>query len=125
VAVTLVVPARVDGVLVGAASRSHYMDLLEAGVRIKHYRSGLLHAKTVTVDSDLAMIGSANLDMRSFTLNFEVTLFVYDSDEASMLRMLQVSYIEDSDDVFPEDWARRGRLRRLAENAARLLGPLL
>jgi cardiolipin synthase len=118
-------PKRVDGVLVGAAARSHYMDLLEAGVRIKHYRSGLLHAKTITVDSDLAMIGSANLDMRSFTLNFEVTLFVYDSDEASLLRMLQVSYIEDSDDVFKEDWAARPFFKRFLENTVRLMGPLL
>ncbi len=125
VAVTLVLPKRVDGVLVGAAARSHYMDLLEAGVQIKHYRKGLLHAKTVTVDSDLAMIGSTNLDMRSFTLNFEVTLFVYDSDEASILRMLQVAYIQDSDDVFKEDWARRPFMKRLVDNAARLLGPLL
>lgn len=125
VTVTLVLPQRVDGVLVGAAARSHYLDLLEAGVRIKHYRRGLLHAKTMTVDSDLAMIGSTNLDMRSFTLNFEVTLFVYDSDEASLLRMLQTSYIEDSDDVFLEDWAKRPAFKRLGDNLARLLGPLL
>jgi cardiolipin synthase len=77
------------------------------------------------VDSDLAMIGSTNLDMRSFTLNFEVTLFVYDTDEASLLRMLQTSYIEDSDDVFLEHWRRRSFIKRLSDNTARLLGPLL
>ena len=125
VAVTVVMPKRVDGPLTGAAARSHYRDMLEAGVRIKHFRSGLLHAKTVTVDSDMAMIGSANLDMRSFTLNFEVTLFVYDTDEASLLRMLQVSYMEDSDDVFLEEWAARPAWKRLVDNTARLLGPLL
>jgi cardiolipin synthase len=125
VAVTLVLPNHADSVLVGAAARSHYLDLLEAGVHIKHYRKGLLHSKTITVDSDMAMIGSTNLDMRSFTLNFEVTLFVYDSDEASLLRMLQTSYIDDSDDVFLEDWRRRPLIKRITDNTARLLGPLL
>lgn len=125
VTVTLVMPKKLDGIIVGAAARSHYIDLLEAGVRIKHHRTGLLHSKTMTVDSDLAMIGSTNIDMRSFTLNFEVTLFVYDSDEASLLRMLQVGYIEDSDDVYLEDWVKRPLAARVLENSARLLGPLL
>ena len=125
IAVTVVVPARVDGRLIGAASRAHFMDLLEAGVRIMAYRNGLLHAKTVTVDANLAMIGSANVDMRSFMLNFEVTLFVYDSDDASLVRMLQMGYIQDSDEIFAEEWAGRPLWRRMVDNTARLFGPLL
>jgi cardiolipin synthase len=125
VTVTIVLPQRLDHPIVAAASRANFADLLQAGVRIKLFRSGLLHSKTMTVDSDLAMIGSVNLDMRSFTLNFEITLFVYDSDEASMLRMLQVSYIEDSDDVFLEDWVRRPVWKRAFENTMRMFGPLL
>lgn len=125
VAVTLVLPKYVDGILVGAASRASYDELLQAGVKIKLFRSGLLHTKTVTVDSDLAVVGSVNFDMRSFYLNFEVSLFIYDTDEASMLRMLQTSYIEDSDDVFIEDWRARPLWRKLTESCARLLGPLL
>ena len=121
----VVVPARVDGRLIGAASRAHFMDLLEAGVRIMAYRNGLLHAKTVTVDANLAMIGSANVDMRSFMLNFEVTLFVYDSDDASLVRMLQMGYIQDSDEIFAEEWAGRPLWRRMVDNTARLFGPLL
>ena len=123
--VTLVVPKHSDAPTTAAAGRSMYSELLESGVKIKLFRNGLLHAKTVTVDSDVAVIGSANLDSRSFYLNFEVTALVYDPDEASLLRMLQVSYMEESDDLFLEDWIRRPAWRKVSEHTAKLLGPLL
>jgi cardiolipin synthase A/B len=123
--VTLVVPKRSDAPTTAAAGKAHYGELLEAGVKIKLYDRGLLHSKTMTVDSDVAVIGSANLDSRSFWLNFEVTVFVYDPDEASLLRMLQVSYMEDSDDLFMEEWSKRPIASRIGQRAARLLGPLL
>ena len=80
VATKLVVPARNDSPLVAAASRSHYQALLNAGVEIQEFAGGLLHAKTLTIDRDLAIITTANVDRRSFELNFEVSLLVYDSD---------------------------------------------
>jgi cardiolipin synthase len=122
---TIVVPERSDGLIVGAASRAHYSDLLEVGVKILRYRKGLLHAKTVTVDSDIAMIGSSNIDVRSFFLNYEVSAFIYDTDQASVLRMLQVQYMEDSTEIFAEEWRKRPVYKRAAENLARLLTPLL
>ncbi len=125
VRVTVVVPKRIDARLVALASRSHFADLLEAGVRVMEYRAGLLHAKTLTVDRDLGLIGSANMDMRSFWLNFEVSVIIYDGEVASHLRMLQVEYMGDSDEIDPDAWRRRPVWKRLAENAARLLGPLL
>jgi cardiolipin synthase A/B len=125
VAVTLVVPRKSDGVIVGAASRACYPDLLAAGVRVKEYREGLLHAKTMTIDGTVGVIGSANLDMRSFYLNFEVTLFVFDTDQASVLRMLQVEYMEQSSDLFMEQWNERPGWARALDNTARLLSPLL
>lgn len=125
VAVTLVLPKKSDSIVVGAASRAHYAELLDAGVRIKLYRLGLLHAKTMTIDGTVGVIGSANLDMRSFYLNFEVTLFVYDTDQASVLRMLQVEYMSDSDDLFPEQWHTRPAWAKAIDNTARLLSPLL
>jgi cardiolipin synthase A/B len=125
VTVTLVVPRKSDGIIVGAASRAHYPDLLEAGVRVMEYREGLLHAKTMTIDGHLGMIGSANLDMRSFYLNFEVTLFIYDTDETSVLRMLQVEYMQSSSDLFLEHWKDRPLRMRVLDNTARLLSPLL
>ncbi|MFM9997161.1 MAG: cardiolipin synthase [Phycisphaerales bacterium] len=123
--VTLVVPRKLDGRLVAAASRSHYTELLEGGVRILEHAPGLLHAKTVTIDADVALIGSTNLDIRSFRLNFEITLFVFDSDFASHMRMLQTEYIAQSKEVFADEWKARPLWPRLKENVARLASPLL
>lgn len=125
VRVTLVMPKVSDSLLVAAASRSHYLDLLESGVRIFHYRDGLLHAKTMTVDRDIALIGSANLDARSFWLNFEVTLFIYDDDFSSVVRFMQNDYLAKSDEVHLEDWRKRSLWETFRDNAAQLLGPLL
>jgi len=118
-------PGRVDSPLVHFASRASYDTLLEAGVRIERFHRGLLHSKTLTIDRHIGLIGSANVDMRSFALNFEVSLFVYDSDFASQLRFLQKHYIQQSTPVSPRDWARRPVIRRFGDNVARLAGPLL
>jgi cardiolipin synthase A/B len=125
VTVTLVVPKRNDAKLVAAASRAQYIDLLSVGVRIMEFRPGLLHAKTISVDSDVALIGSANLDVRSFALNLEVNLLVFDTDFASVLRFMQTSYIEQSDEVTLVEWQKRPLWRKIVENSARLVGPLL
>ncbi|MHC4415680.1 MAG: cardiolipin synthase [Planctomycetota bacterium] len=122
---TLVVPARNDSPLVAAASRSYYDKLLDAGVAVYEFRHGLLHAKTITLDRRLAVVTSANLDRRSFELNFEVSMVVYDTDFASQLRFLQKSYLDGSRAVSPGAWRRRGWTRRLWQNAAGLLSPLL
>lgn len=121
----VVVPAQNDSPIVALASRSLYQPLLEAGAEIHEYTRGLLHAKTVTVDRDFAMVSTANLDRRSFEINFEITTLVYDSDFASELRLLQKRYLEDCRRVDPRRWAARRWTRRLAENAAGLFSPLL
>lgn len=125
VRVTLVMPLEPDGPIVAAASRSHWLDLLEAGVQIRLYRGGLLHAKTITIDRRMGFIGSANIDMRSFWLNFEVTIILYDDDFASVLRFMQMSYIEDSEEIHLDAWRARSFPRTFADNLAQLLGPLL
>jgi cardiolipin synthase len=122
---TLVVPARNDSPLVAAASRSFYEPLLAAGVHVHEYQPGLLHAKTMTVDRRLALVTTANFDRRSFELNFEVSLVVHDSDFASELRLLQKAYIDGSRAVSETAWRRRGWPRRLWQNTAGMLGPLL
>lgn len=125
VATELVLPARNDSRLVSAASRSYYEPLLESGVIIHEYKQGLLHAKTLTIDRALALVTSANLDKRSFFLNFECSLVVYDADFASHLRFLQKEYISQSSPVDPARWARRRWPKRLWHNVAGMLGPLL
>jgi cardiolipin synthase len=125
VQVTLVVPKKVNSPLVALASKSEYGNLLRAGVRIQRHRPGLLHAKTITVDRRFAMIGSVNLDMRSFWLNFEVSLFLYDTDFASQVRWLQTKYCDTSDELVMSEWSRRSIVEKAAEHIARLFGPLL
>jgi cardiolipin synthase len=125
VRVTLVMPLEADGMIVAAASRAHWLALLESGVRIMLYRGGLLHAKTICVDRRLAFVGSANIDMRSFYLNFEVTMIVYDDDFSSVLRFMQMGYIEDSEEVHLDQWRARSRVQGFVENTAQLMGPLL
>jgi len=125
VEVSLVVPARNDSPLVAAASRGYYQKLLDAGVTIHEYRHGLLHAKTITIDRQLAVITTANLDRRSFDLNFEVSTIVYDTDFASQLRLMQKNYIDGSTPIDPTAWSNRGWPRKLMENGLGMVSPLL
>jgi cardiolipin synthase A/B len=140
VRVQLIVPHQLDNALVAAASRAHFAELLDAGVEIWQHAPrragqrggrfdpsgpGLLHAKAAVIDDEVAMIGSANLDMRSFWLNFECTLFIYDHAFASRVHALQDRYMAESARVDAQAWARRPAGRRLLDHAAQLLGPLL
>jgi len=77
------------------------------------------------VDGSLSLFGTTNLDIRSFRLNFEVTLVVYDPHFTQALRALQATYEQESRCVDPARWARRSTRARLAENAAHLASPLL
>ena len=125
VRVTIVLPARVDSRLVRWASQAHKGDLLAAGVRIMLFDGGLLHTKSVTVDGRFSLFGSVNLDPRSLQLNFEITLAVYDEAFTRSLRELQNSYIAASTAMDLARWQQRSVLTRFADNAARLLSPLL
>lgn len=125
VRVSLVVPEKIDSVLVRHASRSYFQDLLSAGVEIHTYRGGLLHAKTVTADDEVALLGSVNMDLRSFSINFEISMFVYDQSAVQELKQLQRSYLDDSVRIELHDWQRRPVHSRLIENAVQLLSPIL
>ncbi|WP_455380997.1 cardiolipin synthase [Acidihalobacter prosperus] len=121
----MVVPARNDSRLVAAASRSYYADLLESGVDIFEYGKGLLHAKTLTVDNRFSILGSANLDRRSFEINFEVSVIVYSASFTRQLRSLQGHYTHEARAVRPDDWSQVSWSRRLYYNTASLLAALL
>jgi cardiolipin synthase len=125
VEVTLIVPAKVDSLLVRYASRSYYEDLMTAGARIQSYGGGLLHTKSVVVDEQITMFGTVNLDMRSLWLNYEVSLFVYDSDFGARIHALQERYLLECAPIDPVTWRRRALPKRLVENLARLFSPLL
>ncbi len=121
----LVLPAKNDSQLVAAASRSGFAKFVNAGVRIHEFHGGLLHAKTLTIDRKVALIGSANLDRRSLELNFEINMLVFDSDFASELRFLQTSYMEQSTQVLANTVANWSIPRRLWQNAIGLISPIL
>lgn len=123
--VTIVLPARNDSWLVHYASRSTFEDLLAAGVKLWSFEKGLLHTKSITVDGHTSVFGSVNLDMRSFYLNFEISLFVYDREFTKNLEALQHRYLGGARPIDKEEWSRRPLRLRFVENVVRLLGPLL
>ena len=125
VSVTLIVPAKNDSLLVRFASGAHFEELMAAGVRIALFQGGLLHTKSLVVDGSLSLFGSVNLDMRSFWLNFEDSLFVYGAEFAALIGQLQQDYLTHSFFVDSDSWHNRPARRRFLENAVRLLGPLL
>ena len=123
--VTLIVPRVNDSLLAALASKAHFESLLDAGVEIWQYEAGFLHSKTVSVDGEMAIVTTANLDRRSYEINFETSVVVYDNGFAADVRRLQLGYIADSDRIDAGAWARRGPLRRFSENLANLVSPLL
>ena len=125
VEVRLVVANPVDRWIMAFAQRSYFDELLAAGVRIFMYRPHFLHAKHVTVDDDLAIVGSVNTDIRSFALNAEMALLVYDPAVVTAMRVVQERYFADSIELTSEGWARRPLWRRIAQNTARLADSLL
>jgi cardiolipin synthase len=122
---TIIFPARNDSWIVGAASRSYYGDLLAAGVRIFEYEGGLLHTKSLTLDGEITLIGSANMDRRSFELNYENNILFYDPSLTADMRQRQDSYIAKSKPVTGEMVARWTWRRRLWNNTIAMLGPVL
>lgn len=125
IAVKLLVPGKSDSILVNSAARSYYNDLLKAGVEIYQYQKGFVHAKTMVTDQKMAIVGTANMDFRSFDLNFEVNAIVYDTEIASELTAIFYNDLKDSIRIDALQWANRPLYRQLLEKAARLLSPLL
>lgn len=123
--VTLILPARNDDFAVAAASRSYYADLIGAGVKIYEYNAGLLHAKTITIDGEITLIGSANMDCRSFALNFENNILLADAGVTAAVRSRQWAYLFDSTRITAEDVAKWSWRRQAWNNALAILGPLL
>ncbi|MSR28306.1 MAG: cardiolipin synthase [Phycisphaerales bacterium] len=125
VGVRVVVPRRNNSRLVALASRGRYETLLRAGVSIHEYTRGLLHAKTITVDGQFAIVTSSNLDRRSFDINFECSAILYNDAFTSEVRRLQQSYIDASVSVSLDAWTDLPILTRFKLNVAALISPLI
>ncbi len=123
--VKLLVPNRPDKRIVFYASHSYFPELLEAGVKIYDYKAGFLHSKIVIVDHEFASIGTANMDMRSFHLNFEVNAFLYRTESTVQL---VADFIKDLEEATPIEFhvfKKRPIITRIVESTSRLLSPLL
>jgi cardiolipin synthase len=123
--VRLLIPKRGDSILIDLAARSYIPDLMEAGVRVYEYLPRFIHAKTLVVDDDLAIVGSANMDNRSFLLNFEVTALIYDRAIAAQLAQAFEADLAESRAIAASEIARQGLGQKLGQGTARLLSPLL
>jgi cardiolipin synthase len=122
---TIIFPARNDSWQVAAASHSYYAELLEAGVNIYEFHGGLLHTKSVTVDDDVTLIGSANMDRRSFDLNYENNILFCDTRLTAVMRDRQQAYLAASDPVHLSDVEKWSMPRRFWNNLMGMLGPVL
>ncbi len=125
VKVKLLVPGKSDSKVVDFAARSYYGNLLQAGVEIYQYTRGFIHSKTMVCDGLLSVIGTANMDTRSFELNFEVNSIIYDEQIGEQLTDAFNGDIRYAEKIEPEHWQNRGFLRELPEKLARLFSPLL
>jgi cardiolipin synthase len=123
--VKLLVPKDGDSKLVGIASRSFFDDLLMAGVKIYQYQKGFIHSKTFIIDNTLACIGTANMDTRSFDLNFEVNAMIYDKEIAMQMSRIFENDLQDSLRLEPKRWIVRPKLQKAIEKIIRLTSPFM
>lgn len=125
VEVHLVLSEKEDQFLVGQAQKSYYEDLLEAGIKVYLFKKKFLHAKHMTIDDDVTLIGSSNMDIRSFVLNAEISLLVYDREVTQEMHKFHERYFDRSRVLTLTEWQQRGYLPCLSQNIARLMSPLL
>ena len=123
--VSIILPKKNDSIMVEWASRTFFDDLLSAGVKIYEFNQGLLHTKSILVDERLSMIGTVNMDMRSFLLNFEVMILVEDKSFAAEVYQLQKGYMENATQMSYKVWRARPSFYRIIEKLFFLFSPLL
>ena len=125
VAMELIVDKHSNKPLVQLAQESYYDVMLAAGVRILRHTGSFLHAKQMSVDDDLVIIGSSNLDIRSFALNAEVSVIIRDASVAAALHAIEARYRQNAEPVTVDERARLAPVRRALENLARLTDSVL
>jgi len=123
--VRLMIPERSDSRLSDASTSSYLGQALEAGVRVFRYKNGFLHSKAIVIDDFISIIGSCNLDERSFAQNFEANVFIYENKTSVRLKELFLKDIEYCEELSLESWSNRKRRQKLKESFARLFSPLM
>ena len=123
--VKIILPAKNDSLMVKYASRAFFEELLISGVKIYKFHGGLLHTKSIVVDEKIALVGTVNLDRRSFWLNFEMTMLIDNSEFAGELLTTQMHYLLESQQLVLSEWNQRSYFKKLLESFAYLFSPLL
>lgn len=123
--VRIMLPEKSDTRIAHYSTMSYVGELLEAGVKIYLFKKGFNHSKVVSIDGEVSIVGSANMDMRSFEHNFEILSVIYDKESASII---EKQFLEDAAacrQITPSKWAKRSKEEKIAESVARLCAPLL
>jgi cardiolipin synthase A/B len=123
--VRLMIPVKSDSGFSDASSSSYLGQALEAGVRVFRYKNGFLHSKAMVIDDFISIVGSTNMDERSFAQNFEANAFIYDPKTAVKLKELFLKDVENCEELTLEAWSARKRRQKLKESFARLFSPLM
>ncbi|SHJ85499.1 cardiolipin synthase [Anaerobranca californiensis DSM 14826] len=123
--VRIVVPDKPDHPFVYEANHSYLGLMLESGARCYHYKGGFLHSKTIVVDGEVASVGTTNMDVRSFKLNFEINAFIYDTKTASELKGIFLADLEICEEITLEKYNQRSIGMKFKESIARLVSPIL
>ena len=123
--VRLMMPKKSDSAIVGAASQFYYSELLQAGVKIYLYNKGFVHAKTVVADGFVSVVGTANMDNRSFDLNFEIMSVIYAKDFGRQLEDAYLNDLKECTELTYAEWAKNGKMKQLKISIARLISEFL
>jgi cardiolipin synthase len=123
--VRIIIPARPDHPFVYWASLSYLGELLTAGVRCYKYEKGFIHSKMILIDSTVSSVGTANMDLRSFDLNFEVNAFLYDEKTTRQLESVFFTDLKECTEITQDIYEARSGFTRFRESISRLISPLL
>lgn len=123
--VKIILPAKNNSLIVKYAARAFFEELLTSGAKIYKFYGGLLHTKSIVIDEKIALVGTVNLDRRSFWLNFEMTMLIDNSDFAGELLVTQMHYLSQSKQLILSEWNKRNYLKKILESFAYLFSPLL
>ncbi|MDR2899032.1 MAG: phospholipase D-like domain-containing protein, partial [Clostridiales bacterium] len=123
--VRIMIPANPDHPFVYWAALSYLGELINAGVKCYQYKNGFVHSKLVMVDSVITSVGTANIDIRSFQLNFEINAFIYDVEKTKEFERKFLEDILDCEEIDYEYYKNRSNIAKIKESISRLIAPLL
>jgi cardiolipin synthase len=123
--IKMILPGKSDSHIVKHASLSYVKPLLRSGIKVYFYDKGFAHAKTMSFDNQVAIVGTANMDTRSFYINFEIAAVIYDEKLCAELDESFVNDLKDSREISYVEWSKRSFYNRLLDSICRLLTPLL